>query len=64
MAVINFKTATGGGFTPAPHSGGKEGGSNAVAWVVGILALAGISWVGYKYLIKPMLDKKNEENDN
>ena len=48
--ITNFNT---------PQVGGSKGGGMSITTV--ILLLAG-AYVAYRFVIKPMLDKKSEEN--
>ena len=44
--------------TSAPSTTSKGGGSNTLIWIV---IGAGLLYVGYKYIIKPELDKNKDQ---
>lgn len=52
-----------GSFTPAPSSGTPTtgGSTGSIKKVILVIALVGVAYLGYKYVVKPMLDKKKEE---
>lgn len=52
-----------GGFS-APNSGTTAtsgSGSGSMKKVIMVVALIGVAYLGYKFVVKPMLDKKKEE---
>jgi hypothetical protein len=54
--------------TPAPTGGATGGatGGNGGGTIVKVLLVVGALYLGYKFIVKPMLDKKKSEeaNDN
>ena len=52
-----------GSFTPAPNTGTPStgGSTGSMKKVIVLIAVVGIAYLGYKYVVKPMLDKKKDE---
>ncbi len=52
-----------GSFTPAPTSGTPSTGAStgSMKKVIIVLAVVGVAYLGYKYVVKPMLDKQKDE---
>ena len=42
-------------------SSGTTTGSGGMNKAIMVIALLGIAYIGYRFVVKPMLDKKNEE---
>jgi hypothetical protein len=56
MAIAKFEV------TP-PSKGGESGGkSNTTNIILGIVVLAGLAYVGYKYVYLPAQARKEQEN--
>jgi hypothetical protein len=50
-----------GGFS-APNSGTTAtGGSGSMKKVIMFVALIGVAYLGYKFVVKPMLDKNKDD---
>ena len=53
-----------GSTSPSGGSTGGSSGGNGSGTIVKALIVIGALYLGYKFIVKPMLDRKNSEEEN
>jgi hypothetical protein len=55
--IKKFDTSFGGS-----GSGSTSTGSSSSKGIITLIAVVGIAFIGYKFIVKPMIEKRNTEN--
>jgi hypothetical protein len=55
--IKKFDTSFGGS-----GSGSTSTGSSSSKGIITLIAVVGIAFIGYKFIVKPMLEKRDTEN--
>jgi len=55
--IKKFDTSFGGS-----GSGSTSTGSSSSRGIITLIAVLGIAFIGYKFIVKPMIEKRNTEN--
>ena len=48
-------------FSSTPSGAGTGSGTGSMKKVIMVIAVIGVAYLGYKFVVKPMLDKNKEE---
>jgi hypothetical protein len=57
--IKKFDTSFGGG---ASMSNTSSTSSSSSKGIITLIAVVGIAFIGYKFIVKPMIEKRNTEN--